>query len=207
MSSAILYLAIVAIWACVLIPRWLGATRPAGPPRARRLPTVRREPRRDADSPTRRERAPRRRGRGRGAAAGLAPAGREPLSAEESRRRMLAARRRLLLMLIGLEPRRSRSRSSGWPPCGWSSRPRSCSSVTCCCSARPGRPTRSGPSTRPRRSRAAMERDRARDAQARRATPAEGTSTAGVAGGRGGARGEVRRRPGRRRLRGLRPRP
>lgn len=102
MSSAILYLAIVAIWACVLIPRWLkrdsargiSAPVPAAPP-------VLAEP--DADA-------------GDGIQAGpddalgtdeeplQAPVrAAEPLSAEESRRRMLAARRRLLLMLIGLE--------------------------------------------------------------------------------------------------------
>jgi hypothetical protein len=102
MSSAILYLAIVAIWACVLIPRWLkrdsargiSAPMPAAPP-------VLAEP--DADA-------------GDGIQAGAddtlgtdeeplqAPVrAAEPLSAEESRRRMLAARRRLLLMLIGLE--------------------------------------------------------------------------------------------------------
>ena len=102
MSSAILYLAIVAIWACVLIPRWLkrdsargiSAPVPATPP-------VLAEP--DADA-------------GEGIQADAddtlgadeeplqAPVrAAEPLSAEESRRRMLAARRRLLLMLIGLE--------------------------------------------------------------------------------------------------------
>jgi len=102
MSSAILYLAIVAIWACVLIPRWLkrdsargiSAPVPATPP-------VLTEP--DADA-------------GDGIQADADDAlgtdeeplqapvqAAEPLSAEESRRRMLAARRRLLLMLIGLE--------------------------------------------------------------------------------------------------------
>jgi len=102
MSSAILYLAIVAIWACVLIPRWLkrdsarGISAPVPAP-----PPVLAEP--DADA-----------GDGMQADADdavvtdeeplQAPArAAEPLSAEESRRRMLAARRRLLLMLIGLE--------------------------------------------------------------------------------------------------------
>jgi hypothetical protein len=107
MSSAILYLAIVAIWACVLIPRWLrrdsarGATAPVQPP-------VVAEPAagdeydgepedegEDADADPGAERP--------------VPARThvtEPLSPEgpeESRRRMLAARRRLLLMLVGLE--------------------------------------------------------------------------------------------------------
>jgi hypothetical protein len=109
MSSAILYLAIVAIWACVLIPRWLkrdwahgavtsysetqapdGLAAPAsGPAEA------------DADSgddvgdattvvlPSESGDAPR-----------PLPS---PLSAAESRRRMVAARRRLLGMLVLLE--------------------------------------------------------------------------------------------------------
>lgn len=101
MSSAILYLAIVAIWACVLIPRWLkrdsargvSAPVPATPP-------VPAEPDADAGGGLQAEADD---------AAGMdeplqAPVrAAEPLSAEESRRRMLAARRRLLLMLIGLE--------------------------------------------------------------------------------------------------------
>lgn len=95
MSSAILYLAIVAIWACVLIPRWLkrdsarGAAVPAAPP----VPAEPAQPEDDAaedpDAAPRPVQAPAR--------------AVEPLSAEESRRRMLGARRRLLLMLIGLE--------------------------------------------------------------------------------------------------------
>lgn len=102
MSSAILYLAIVAIWACVLIPRWLkrdsargiSAPVPATPP-------VLAEPdadavdgiQADADDALGTDEEP-----------PQAPVrAAEPLSAEESRRRMLAARRRLLLMLIGLE--------------------------------------------------------------------------------------------------------
>ena len=100
MSSAILYLAIVAIWACVLIPRWLrrdsargaAAAHPAAP----QAPVAHADPApgeaddyeiQDADDtphpvPT--------------------PAV-EPASEAEARRRMLAARRRLLLMLVGLE--------------------------------------------------------------------------------------------------------
>jgi hypothetical protein len=97
LSSAILYLAIVAIWACVLIPRWLrrDSARGASAPVATEPPVVAEpdaaagdEAPQDADE----EEAP------------PPPARvREPLSAEEARRRMLAARRRLLLMLIGLE--------------------------------------------------------------------------------------------------------
>jgi hypothetical protein len=96
MSSAILYLAIVAIWACVLIPRWLrrdsarGASAPVAPP-------VLAEPGEPADDDLPADAS---------ADEELAPApvrAAEPPSAEQSRRRMLAARRRLLLMLLGLE--------------------------------------------------------------------------------------------------------
>ncbi len=104
MSSAILYLAIVAIWACVLIPRWLrrdSARGGSAPVTAE--PAVPDEPeaefadqtQADADDAEAEAEAPRRVSAFRRAA--------EPLSPEESRRRMLAARRRLLLMLIGLE--------------------------------------------------------------------------------------------------------
>ena len=99
MSSAILYLAIVAIWACVLIPRWLkrdsargiAAVETPAPP----------APAKHADAEA-----------GDGTAWGMDDTSRpgtvpalaaEPLSAAEARRRMLAARRRLLLMLTGLE--------------------------------------------------------------------------------------------------------
>ena len=101
MSSAILYLAIVAIWACVLIPRWLrrdsarGASAPvaAGPPALAEADT-------EAEDGTPADVE----GADEAQAPVPAPArAAEPLSAEESRRRMRAARRRLLLMLIGLE--------------------------------------------------------------------------------------------------------
>jgi hypothetical protein len=94
MSSAILYLAIVAIWACVLIPRWLkrdsarSAATPAPLPAPVPAESVEHEEALADDEPD------------------VAPAPvsvPQPLSPEESRRRMLAARRRLLLMLIGLE--------------------------------------------------------------------------------------------------------
>lgn len=107
MSSAILYLAIVAIWACVLIPRWLrrdsargaAAAQAAAQAPAPALPPppvdaglaeadlVPGDGDDDADDATRPEPA-----RTTG-----------PASAPEARRRMLAARRRLLLMLTGLE--------------------------------------------------------------------------------------------------------
>jgi len=110
MSSAILYLAIVAIWACVLIPRWLkrdvarGAltafSETAAPDGFAAPGSVPADADLDGadvsdDTPATMMltgdtgEAPR----------PLPP----PLSAEESRRRMLAARRRLLGMLITLE--------------------------------------------------------------------------------------------------------
>ena len=103
MSSAILYLAIVAIWACVLIPRWLrrdsarGGSAPAAEPAVTVEPEAEAEDGAPADmtEAVEADEAPR-----------WVPAfarAAEPLSAEESRRRMIAARRRLLLMLIGLE--------------------------------------------------------------------------------------------------------
>lgn len=88
MSSAILYLAIVAIWACVLIPRWLRRDSARGIP----APVA-------AEPSVAAEGAP----PDDGAEVAAPARSAEPLSAEESRRRMLAARRRLLLMLIVLE--------------------------------------------------------------------------------------------------------
>jgi hypothetical protein len=103
MSSAILYLAIVAIWACVLIPRWLrrDTARSAAAPATVTPPAGSTEATESgaeadddgaaeddgADEDVHRWRM-------------IAP---EPVSPEEARRRMLAARRRLLLMLTGLE--------------------------------------------------------------------------------------------------------
>jgi hypothetical protein len=102
MSSAILYLAIVAIWAGVLIPRWLRRDTLRGAVAGHEAPVVPEGdvlPSADADVPEvsadnddttvaeRDERDP-------------APL---PLSAEESRHRMLTARRRLLGMLVVLE--------------------------------------------------------------------------------------------------------
>jgi hypothetical protein len=102
MSSAILYLAIVAIWACVLIPRWLKRDSARGTAAAETSAPP--APAKHADAEPGEA--------GDGTAGGLgetsrpvtapAPAA-EPLGAAEARRRMLAARRRLLLMLIGLE--------------------------------------------------------------------------------------------------------
>jgi hypothetical protein len=101
MSSAILYLAIVAIWACVLIPRWLRRDSARGASAPVEAPVVAEpaaEDEYDGSAPE------------DDAIPGLVqppvPARKrvaEPVSPEEARRRMLAARRRLLLMLLGLE--------------------------------------------------------------------------------------------------------
>jgi hypothetical protein len=99
MSSAILYLAIIAIWACVLIPRWLkrGSVIPVAAPAAAATaeqaayPDAGEIPADGTD-----ETPP-------GAPLTAGPLSAEMVPAEESRRRMLKARRRLLMMLAGLE--------------------------------------------------------------------------------------------------------
>jgi hypothetical protein len=111
MSSAILYLAIIAIWAGILIPRWLkrdsarGAAVPAATDPATELPDASSTVPSDEPAPA---------GAASGAAASAsadAPLAREshtrrpaaaPISREESRQRVLKARRRLLWMLLGL---------------------------------------------------------------------------------------------------------
>src|ERR1700679_4204059 len=113
MSSAILYLAIIAIWLCVLVPRWLkrdSARGAAVAPEATASDTAA-----PGDTPVtatdgdgeadladdgsaqadEHDGAP-------GASAPAAPPA-APLSAEEARRRIMAGRRRLLGMLIALE--------------------------------------------------------------------------------------------------------
>ena len=106
MSSAILYLAIIAIWLCVLIPRWLkrdsarGAVVEANTAAGGETPVT------GSDDAGQAELA----GDGTPSAAEpgvttarpvAAPA--PPLSAEEARRRILTGRRRLLGMLVLLE--------------------------------------------------------------------------------------------------------
>jgi hypothetical protein len=107
MSSAILYLAIVAIWACVLIPRWLkrdsarGAAAPATPDfHAPAEPAAAAD---DDGSLDEAEAVPPPPGADDDDAAPPAAPLTEPVRLAESRRRMVGARRRLLLMLIGLE--------------------------------------------------------------------------------------------------------
>jgi hypothetical protein len=108
LSSAILYVAIVAIWACVLIPRWLrrdsAGSASAAPAEAEEQATV---------AATAEEEpapvpvpvpvpAPRRR-RSVVADQERRPTPEEdPAPADPAHRRVLSARRRLLLMLVGL---------------------------------------------------------------------------------------------------------
>jgi hypothetical protein len=108
MSSALIFLAIIAIWACVLIPRWLkhGAVTPVAAPATAEstaaAPDIDEvaadgtEETPEADQPLPAEPLP-------AEPLSAEPLSAEPLSAGESRRRMLAARRRLLMMLAVLE--------------------------------------------------------------------------------------------------------
>jgi hypothetical protein len=95
MSSAILYLAIIAIWACVLIPRWLRRDSSHSTPAQDVIP----------DDPSATD-PPINVAAGDSAeadAAGIGGDARAPLPREESRKRVLAARRRLLWIMLGLE--------------------------------------------------------------------------------------------------------
>ncbi len=108
MSSAILYLAIIAIWLCVLIPRWLkrdsarGAVIAPGTAAPGETPATTAADGDEtdiADNGTPQVTEP-----GVAAPPPTAPAApAPPLSAEEARRRILTGRRRLLGMLILLE--------------------------------------------------------------------------------------------------------
>jgi hypothetical protein len=110
MSSAILYLAIIAIWLCVLIPRWLkrdsarSATAAADTAVAGESPATAAADA-DADEAVLADDGPPQATEpgvtARPPAAPAAPAA--PLSAEETRRRILTGRRRLLGMLVVLE--------------------------------------------------------------------------------------------------------
>jgi type IV secretory pathway VirB10-like protein len=110
MSSAILYLAIIAIWLCVLIPRWLKRDSARGAVIDANIAADGETPAKAAtDADQAYDSAP------RGADDGAPPAAESgvtarpvapptpPLSAEEARRRILTGRRRLLGMLILLE--------------------------------------------------------------------------------------------------------
>src|ERR1700678_178000 len=119
MSSALLYVAIVVIWACVLIPRWLRrGSSAANPTEETPLYTERSLPSLPLSAPVPTADAEQydlsaeqyageqyadEQYADEAAADEVAPAHPEPLSREESRRRMMAARRRLLIMLLALE--------------------------------------------------------------------------------------------------------
>ena len=107
MSSAILYLAIIAIWLCVLIPRWLKrdsargaviAPDTAAPGETPTTTAADGDETDIADDGAARVTEP-----GVAAPPPTAPAPTPPLSAEEVRRRIMTGRRRLLGMLILLE--------------------------------------------------------------------------------------------------------
>jgi hypothetical protein len=106
MSSAILYLAIIAIWLCVLIPRWLkrdsarGATVASDTAGGGETPATVSGEADEAELAD--DVAPRAAESGTTARRAPAPPA-APLSAEEARRRILTGRRRLLGMLILLE--------------------------------------------------------------------------------------------------------
>ena len=108
MSSAILYLAIIAIWLCVLIPRWLkrdsarGAVVAPDTAAPGETPTTTAADGDETDIAD--DGAPRVAEPGVAAPPPTTPAvPAPPLSAEEARRRILTGRRRLLGMLILLE--------------------------------------------------------------------------------------------------------
>jgi len=179
MSSAILYLAIVAIWACVLIPRWLrrDTTRGAATP-ATAAPPVPAAPDTEAEDDTAEDaegadEAPR-----QFFSAPVRAA--EPLSAEESRRRMLGARRRLLLMLIGLEIAAIALAALGLAAV-WVVVPPSIMLIGYLLLLREAAQADAEQAQYEAEAAArAREQASARSAQARRATPVEGTSTEGV---------------------------
>jgi hypothetical protein len=186
MSSAILYLAIVAIWACVLIPRWLrrDSARGASAPVAAVSPAIIEA---DADAG---EGAPADPEEAAEEAAGAdeapppmqAPArAAEPLSAEESRRRMLTARRRLLLMLIGLEAAAIALAVLGLAAV-WVVAPPSVMLIGYLLLLREAAQADAERAQYEAEAEAlAAEHARAQAAQAGRVTPAEGTSTKGIA--------------------------
>jgi hypothetical protein len=176
MSSAILYLAIVAIWACVLIPRWLrrdSARGGSAPVAERAVPADTVEPAAESEDGVEADEAPR-----------WVPAfarAAEPLSAEESRRRMLAARRRLLLMLIGLQAAAIALAVVGLAAV-WVVVPPTIMLVGYLLLLREAAQADAERAQYEAEAAArAAERVRVLNAQARRVTPAEGTSTKGIA--------------------------
>jgi hypothetical protein len=102
LSSAILYVAIVAIWGCVLIPRWLRRDSSASSPAE-----VQAVVETDGDVPGEADEepapSPRRPGES-GVVTGRrsAPGERRDARDDQDHRRLLSARRRLLLLLVAL---------------------------------------------------------------------------------------------------------
>jgi hypothetical protein len=99
MSSAILYVAIVAIWACVLIPRWLRRGSPTAenhdqPEAERPVASAPEEAPADLDEDEDEEET--------SAPKPVTPAP-APLTRAQAREKMMKARRRLLISLIALE--------------------------------------------------------------------------------------------------------
>jgi hypothetical protein len=172
MSSAILYLAIIAIWACVLIPRWLrrdsarGAAVTQEPP----APAEQAGPAPGEVDPYPAEEA------GEMPHPAPAPAA-EPTSDAEARRRMLAARRRLLLMLAGLEIAAVTLAVVGLAAI-WVVIPPSVMLIGYLLLLREAA---QADAERARYEAEAAAHARERRLRAQRATPAEGTPTAGVA--------------------------
>ena len=182
MSSAILYLAIVAIWACVLIPRWLRRDSARGAAAAQasaQAPGQGLAPSVDAGLA---EQADLASDESYDVADDDAP-GQEPAnaagpaSAAETRRRMLAARRRLLLMLTGLEIAAITLAVVGLAAV-WVIIPPSIMLIGYLLLLREAG---QADAERARHEAEADAHARERLLRARRATPAEGTSTAGVA--------------------------
>jgi hypothetical protein len=178
MSSAILYLAIVAIWACVLIPRWLrrdsarGAAVPQTPAQTSAPPM----PAEHAGPAPGEIGAYPADGLGEMPHPAPAPAA-EPTGEAEARRRMLAARRRLLLMLIGLEIAAVTLAVVGLAAV-WVVIPPSVMLVGYLLLLREAA---QADAERALHEAEAAAHARARQLRARRATPAEGTPMAGVA--------------------------
>ena len=181
MSSAILYLAIVAIWACVLIPRWLKRDSARGAAAAQataEATTHAQAPPADVVLTGHADPAPEENDDLAGDASMPGPAlAPEPVSAAEARRRMLAARRRLLLMLAGLEIAAITLAVVGLAAV-WVVIPPSIMLIGYLLLLREAG---QADTERARHEAEAAAHARARLQRARRATPAEGTSTAGVA--------------------------
>ena len=174
MSSAILYVAIVAIWAVVLIPRWLRrdsaaserysedlttaeahtepdaevAAEPAAPPR-RREPTAPRAPVRPqvkAQGRAQGRAQGQRQSHGRSLSRRLRPRLRSPKAGGGSgnTRRCWSRGGGCSTCCWRWPSGPARSRSPRWPPGGWWCRRPSCCSATRACCGRPPRPTPNG---------------------------------------------------------------